>query len=89
MSVFLGMVQRVNGWRSPFLQLGGDNQFNSLMKANYTYDSSVTVADRKFIDIPIWPFTLGYPMDVSKISIPPPPKGKPKHCQISQKLPSS
>ncbi|KAI7686543.1 hypothetical protein SSS_01556 [Sarcoptes scabiei] len=43
--------------RAPFLQIGGDQQFQMLMDANMTYDSSVSIFDNS---PPYWPYTLDF-----------------------------
>lgn len=47
----------VRGMRAPFLQTGGNNMFEMLKEANFSYDSSMPVYD---IDPPFWPYTLDY-----------------------------
>lgn len=47
----------IRGMRAPFLQSGGNNQFEMLYEANFTYDSSLPVLDNK---PPYWPYTFDY-----------------------------
>lgn len=47
----------IRGMRAPFLQIGGDQQFQMLMDANFTYDSSISVFDNS---PPLWPYTLDF-----------------------------
>lgn len=47
----------IRGMRAPFLQIGGDEQFQMLMDANMTYDSSISIFDNA---PPYWPYTLDF-----------------------------
>lgn len=49
--------EEIRGMRAPFLQIGGDQQFQMLMDANMTYDSSVSIFDNS---PPYWPYTLDF-----------------------------
>ena len=43
--------------RAPFLQTGGNIQFDMLHESIFTYDASITVPLSK---IPLWPYTIHY-----------------------------
>lgn len=47
----------VRGMRAPFLQPGGNAQFEMLYEANFTYDSSLPVGEN---NPPYWPYTFDY-----------------------------
>lgn len=49
--------QEIRGMQAPFLQVGGDQQFQMLLDANFTYDSSITIFDNS---PPYWPYTLDF-----------------------------
>ncbi|OQV24831.1 hypothetical protein BV898_01419 [Hypsibius exemplaris] len=49
--------QDIRGMRAPFLQTGGDSQFDMLWREGFTYDSSMSVYQNK---PPMWPFTLDH-----------------------------
>ena len=48
------------GYRSPFIQPGGNTQFQVLMDRNFTYDSSLLVWNPSNEDR-VWPYTLDVP----------------------------
>ncbi|XP_014667687.1 PREDICTED: uncharacterized protein LOC106809204 isoform X2 [Priapulus caudatus] len=48
----------VRGMRAPFLQVGGNTQFQMLHNNRFLYDSSMPVAES---NPPLWPFTLDIP----------------------------
>lgn len=50
-------LEDIRGMRAPFLQVGGNNMFEMLYQANFTYDSSMPVLDN---NPPFWPYTLDY-----------------------------
>ncbi len=56
--------------RSPFLQGGGDNQFNMLQKKKFLYDSSFAA----HYNDGIWPYTLDYVVNGTQCGIEPCPK---------------
>src|SRR5581483_10650214 len=47
----------IRGMRAPYLSIGGNNQFQMLVEANFTYDSSLAIIENK---PPFWPYTLDY-----------------------------
>lgn len=47
--------------RAPFLQIGGDQQFQMLMDGNFSYDSSISIFDNS---PPFWPYTLDFAFDM-------------------------
>ncbi|CAL1262611.1 unnamed protein product, partial [Larinioides sclopetarius] len=50
-------LEDIRGMRAPFLQVGGNNMFESLYINNFTYDSSMPVLDNS---PPFFPYTLDY-----------------------------
>eukprot|EP00794_Sanderia_malayensis_P004976 gene4976-5626_t len=48
-------VSSIRGFRAPFLQVGGNKQFQALADGNILYDSSMPVPE-----IETWPFSLDY-----------------------------
>jgi hypothetical protein len=52
---FLKMEQ---GFRTPYLQTGGDATFTALQNLGINFDSSLST--KNFMDPPIWPFTMDY-----------------------------
>ena len=50
-------ISDIRGMRVPFLQLGGDTQFDMLEHNDFVYDSSMSSRTSP----PSWPFTLQYP----------------------------
>ncbi|KAL8581976.1 hypothetical protein ACOMHN_027957 [Nucella lapillus] len=67
-------VEEIRGMRAPFLQLGGDDQYQMLEDFDYLYDTSmVTGYLYKNNDHPVWPFTLDYPPDSKICSLSPCP----------------
>lgn len=65
-----GGVEDVRGFRAPFLQPGGNNQFDVLHEGGFLYDS--TMSTLQFTDPPLWPYTLDYPT-IQECNIPPCP----------------
>lgn len=61
----LSLCVVLQGWRAPFLELGGDAMFTALDKLGLKYDSSWTTLKYTnwFEDtIPaLWPYTLDFP----------------------------
>ena len=49
----------IRGYRSPFIQPGGNTQFQVLRDRNFTYDSSLLVWT-PFNEDRVWPYTLDY-----------------------------
>ena len=60
--------------RAPFLQIGGNKQFEMLWEANFTYDSSMPVFDNK---PPFYPYTLDYAVNHECMITPCPSKSYP------------
>ncbi|ELU04282.1 hypothetical protein CAPTEDRAFT_24230, partial [Capitella teleta] len=52
-------ISDIKGARVPYLETGGDAQFQMMTDAGYTYDSSFMTGP--FIEGGVWPFTLHYP----------------------------
>ncbi|ESO97432.1 hypothetical protein LOTGIDRAFT_94311, partial [Lottia gigantea] len=52
--------KEIRGWRSPYLQPSGDNQFSVLDKNNFEYDASLSIQRRKLDEELFWPGTLHY-----------------------------
>ncbi|CAG2121774.1 unnamed protein product, partial [Medioppia subpectinata] len=50
-------MEDIRGMRSPFLQGGGNKQFEMLYEANFTYDSTMPIFENS---PPYWPFTLDF-----------------------------
>lgn len=59
----------IRGMRAPFLQPGGNTQFEMLHEANFTYDSSLPVHEN---NPPFWPYTFDYAIG-HQCAIPPCP----------------
>ncbi|XP_073227462.1 chitin deacetylase 7-like [Porites lutea] len=51
-------TEDVVGFRVPFLQIGGNTMFQVLYDNHFLYDSSMPT--EKFINPPMWPYTLEY-----------------------------
>ncbi|XP_013782871.1 uncharacterized protein LOC106467097 [Limulus polyphemus] len=62
-------LEDVRGMRAPFLQSGGNNMFQMLHEANFTYDSSLPVYQH---NPPFWPYTFDYSIN-HECAIPPCP----------------
>ncbi|XP_046453322.1 chitin deacetylase 7-like [Daphnia pulex] len=60
----------IQGFRSPFLQTGGDATLTALRMLGMSYDSSFTTM--QFMDPPVWPFTMDYECQI-------PPCGNESH----------
>lgn len=67
-------LNKIQGFRAPFLQTGGDVTHGALRKLGMTFDSSYTTT--QFMDPPIWPFTMDYGLTHECIM---PPCSKDKH----------
>uniref|UniRef100_S4RYX3 Uncharacterized protein n=1 Tax=Petromyzon marinus TaxID=7757 RepID=S4RYX3_PETMA len=51
----------VVGFRAPFLEKGGDTQFQALYDLNFKYEASLTASrDSTSRDPPLWPYTLDF-----------------------------
>lgn len=70
----LGFValEDVKGFRAPFLQIGGENEFKALHDAKFLFESSMPTANQ--INPPLWPYTFDY-ASTQECVIPPCPKG--------------
>ncbi|KAH9415740.1 chitin binding [Dermatophagoides pteronyssinus] len=64
----------VRGMRAPFLQPGGNRQYEMLYDANFTYDSSLPVFEN---NPPYWPYTFDYAMSHDCMITPCPSKSFP------------
>lgn len=60
--------------RAPFLQGGGNKQFEMLHEENFTYDSSMPVFENS---PPFWPYTLDYTINHECMIAPCPTKSFP------------
>lgn len=59
-------VEDIRGWRSPFLQPNGDNQFEILFHNNFTYDATMTYPFPRNLYSPVlWPFTMDFPWSIA------------------------
>lgn len=68
-------LEDVNGFRAPFLQIGGDNEFKVLYDTKFLFESSMPTPKRT---PPLWPYTFDY-RSTQECVIPPCPKGKVIH----------
>lgn len=64
----------IRGMRAPFLQGGGNRQFEMLHAENFTYDSSMPVFENQ---PPFWPYTLDYAINHECMIAPCPTKSFP------------
>ena len=64
-------AEDVKGFRAPFLQVGGNNQFKVLHDRKFLYDSSMPT---KQMNPPLWPYTLDF-QTTQECEIPPCPTG--------------
>nr|XP_027205619.1 uncharacterized protein LOC113799218 isoform X1 [Dermatophagoides pteronyssinus] len=64
----------IRGMRAPFLQGGGNKQFEMLHEENFTYDSSMPVFENS---PPFWPYTLDYTINHECMIAPCPTKSFP------------
>ena len=67
-------LPEVRGMRAPFLQGGGNKQFEMLYEANFTYDSTMPVFENS---PPFWPYTLDYAIEHECMIAPCPTKSFP------------
>ena len=66
--------EAIKGMRVPFLQVGGDDQYQMLEDYGFTYDTSMVTGHLYRNDKPpVWPFTLDYPPDSKTCSLTPCP----------------
>ena len=68
--------EEIKGYRSPFIQPGGNTQFQVLQDRNFTYDSSLFIAAPVTEDR-YWPYTLDFPRQTPCQIFPCPNKGFP------------
>ncbi|XP_069114586.1 chitin deacetylase 1-like [Argopecten irradians] len=68
-------ISNIKGWRSPFLQPSGDQQFSILKEENFEYDSTFTLSTKYGNSSRIWPSTLDFGWN-NECNIPPCPRGK-------------
>ena len=74
LSTYAGFKREdIRGYRSPFLEPGGNTQFQVLSHRNFTYDSSLIVTTA-FDKDRVWPYTLDIPNQIP--------------CHMAQKCPS-
>ena len=66
-------VEDVVGFRVPFLQIAGNTMYQVLYDNKFLYDSSMPT--QKFMDPPMWPYTLEY-QSTQECVIPPCPTGE-------------
>ncbi|EDO30402.1 predicted protein, partial [Nematostella vectensis] len=64
-------AEDVKGFRAPFLQIGGDNEFKALHDNKFTYETSMPTQQN---NPPLWPYTLEY-ASTQECVIPPCPTG--------------
>lgn len=72
-------MEDVRGMRAPFLQVGGNKQFEMLYEANFTYDSSMPVFEN---NPPYFPYTLDYALNHECMIAPCPTKSYPGLWEI-------
>ncbi|XP_076349905.1 uncharacterized protein LOC143246704 [Tachypleus tridentatus] len=72
-------MEDIRGMRAPFLQIGGNNMFEMLYDANFTYDSSMPVFEN---NPPFWPYTLDYAINHECMITPCPNKSFPGLWEI-------
>ncbi|GAB1599314.1 uncharacterized protein LOC115211111 [Argonauta hians] len=54
---------KIKGFRSPFLQMGGNNQFDAVKKLGFSWDSSIVMGPDSDHNIDqFWPYTLDTPL---------------------------
>ena len=55
-------AEEIRGVRAPFLQGGGDVQFNMMEKLGFEYDSSMPSQDHGYLNLEDgrWPYSLDY-----------------------------
>lgn len=54
------LVESMKGFRSPFLKVAHDVQYDVLYDHNFLYDTSVTSMEMWFGKSPLWPCTLDF-----------------------------
>eukprot|EP00093_Oithona_nana_P007656 07656.XXX_165687_149673_1 [CDS] Oithona nana genome sequencing. len=80
LSAFAGIpLEDIRGMRAPFLAIGGDNMFEMMYEANFTYDSSMPIYDNR---PPAFPYTLDYKMPHDCMIPPCPEKSYPGLWEI-------
>jgi len=80
LSAFAGIpLEDIRGMRAPFLAIGGDNMFEMMYEANFTYDSSMPIYENK---PPAFPYTLDYKMPHDCMIPPCPEKAYPGLWEI-------
>ena len=69
-----GQVKKwdIQGFRAPFLQVGGNTEFKLLRDKSFLYDSSMPT--RRYLNPPLWPYSLDYPR-LQECMMPPCPTG--------------
>ena len=63
----------VKGFRVPYIQVGGNNEFKALKELGFLYESSMPT--QMYLDPPLWPYSLDY-RSTQDCVIPPCPTGK-------------
>lgn len=63
--------ETVKGFRAPYLQLGGNNQYKALWDSKFLYDSSIPTTQTQ-----MWPYTFDYKSTQECNVKPPCPTGK-------------
>lgn len=64
----------IKGMRVPFLQVGGDDQYQMLEDYGFKYDTSMVTGNLyRNSNPPVWPFTLDYPPNSRTCSLTPCP----------------
>ena len=64
-------LETVKGFRAPYLQLGGNNQYKALWDSKFLYDSSIPTTETQ-----MWPYTFDYKSTQECNVKPPCPTGK-------------
>ena len=72
----------IRGMRAPFLQVGGNKQFEMLYEGNFTYDSSMPIFEN---NPPFWPYTLDFSINHECMIAPCPTKSFPGLLQNREK----
>ncbi|CAG2166723.1 unnamed protein product, partial [Oppiella nova] len=72
-------LEDIRGMRAPFLQIGGNKQFEMLYEMNFTYDSSMAIFENS---PPFWPYTLDYAINHECMISPCPTKSFPGLWEI-------
>jgi len=80
LSAFAGIpLEDIRGMRAPFLAIGGDNMFEMMYEANFTYDSSMPIYENR---PPAFPYTMDYKMPHDCMIPPCPEKSYPGMWEI-------